>query len=199
MEDITELKDEELVFHYTDKEEQSAFVELVNRYLKPVYNFSLRLCGNEKDAEEISQESFVKLWKNMKNFKREQKFKTWLYTIVRNTTIDWMRKKKHVLFSEFENEDGDNFLEDNLMDTEKTAHELFEIGEHKLVVEKLLGELAIQYREVLILRYNEEMDFEEIGKMLKKSINTVKSQHRRALIILRKKLANAPKQPIKSY
>ncbi len=193
MEDVKKLKDEELVFHYTENEDQSAFTELVNRYLKPVYNFSLRLCGNPKDAEEITQESFVKLWKNISKFRRGEKFKTWLYTIVRNTTIDWMRKKKSILFSEFENNDGDNFLEDTIIDTEKTAHELFELSEHKILVEKILGELTVQYREVLLLRYHEQLDFEEIGKMLKKSVNTVKSQHRRALILLRKKLAHAPK------
>jgi len=192
MEDVALLKDEELVFHYMEGED-SAFVELVDRYLKPVYNFSYRLCGDKKDAEEISQESFVKLWKNIAKFKQGQKFKTWFYTIVRNTTIDWMRKKKHVLFSQFDNEDGGNFIEDTLVDTEKTAHELFEIGENKKIVEKFLGEITLQYREVLLLRYHEGLDFEEIGKMLKKSVNTVKSQHRRALIILRKKLENAPK------
>ena len=193
MEDVLGLKDEELVFHYTKVESQSAFAELVNRYLKPVYNFSLRLCGNPKDAEEISQESFVKLWKNIGKFRQGEKFKTWFYTIVRNTTIDWMRKKKHVVFSEFDNAEGDNYLEDTLIDTEKTAHELFELSENKDLVEKLLYGLSVQYREVLLLRYHESMDFEEIGKMLSKSVNTIKSQHRRALITLRKKLEHAPK------
>lgn len=193
MEDVLGLKDEELVFHYTKEESQPAFAELVNRYLKPVYNFSLRLCGNPKDAEEISQESFVKLWKNIGKFRQGEKFKTWFYTIVRNTTIDWMRKKKHVVFSEFDNAEGDNYLEDTLIDTEKTAHELFELSENKDLVEKLLYGLSVQYREVLLLRYHESMDFEEIGKMLSKSVNTIKSQHRRALITLRKKLEHAPK------
>ena len=193
MEDIARLKDEELVFHYIENEDQSAFSELVNRYLKPAYNFSLRLCGNPKDAEEISQESFVKLWKNLGKFRQGEKFKTWFYTIIRNTTIDWMRKKKSILFSEFDNEEGNNYLEDTLIDTEKTAHELFEISEYKTTVEKLLGELTVQYREVLLLRYHEGLDFDEIGKTLKKSINTVKSQHRRALIVLREKMKNAPK------
>jgi len=192
MEDVTQLKDEELVFHYMEGND-SAFVELVNRYLKPVYNFSHRLCGDKKDAEEISQESFVKLWKNIGKFKQEQKFKTWFYTIVRNTTIDWMRKKKQIVFSEFDNEDGGNFLEDTLVDTEKTAHELFELAENKKMVEHMLNEMSLQYREVLLLRYHEGLDFEEIGNVLKKSVNTVKSQHRRALILLRKRLENAPK------
>ena len=187
------MSDEELVFHYIENDDQSAFTELVNRYLKPIYNFSLRLCGNPKDAEEITQESFVKLWKNIGKFRQGEKFKTWFYTIARNTTIDWMRKKKSIVFSEFENEDGNNYIEDTLIDTEKTTHELFELSEHKVTVERLLGELTVQYREVLLLRYHEGLDFEEIGKTLKKSVNTVKSQHRRALIILSKKLTHAPK------
>ena len=75
-----------------------------------------------------------------------------------------MRKKKSVLFSEFDNAEGDNYLEDTLIDTERTAHELFELSENKDMVEKLLYGLSVQYREVLLLRYHESLDFEEIGK-----------------------------------
>ena len=187
-----QLTDEQLIFNYREGD-SSAFVEIVNRHLKPVYNFIYRLCGDKKDAEEIAQESFLKVWKNIERFREGEKFKTWFYTIARNTTIDWMRKKKSLIFSEFDREDGGNFLEDNLVDTEPVADELFELGENKKIVEELLLELPVHYREVLLLRYHKGLDFSEIAIALKRSINTIKSQHRRVLLILRKKIADAPK------
>lgn len=192
MEDLTAIKDEELVARYIQGD-NSAFVEIVNRYLKPIYNFTYRMCGNNKDAEEITQESFLKVWKHIEKFKQKEKFKTWIYTIARNTTIDWLRKKKSVLFSQFDNEDGGNSLEDNLVDTELLPDEEFIRSENKKVVEGLFEQLPMHYREVLFLHYNESLDFTEIDTVLEKSVNTIKSQHRRALILLRKELAHAPK------
>jgi RNA polymerase sigma-70 factor (ECF subfamily) len=193
MEDLTHIKDEELVLRYIQGD-NPAFVEIVNRYLKPIYNFSFRLCGNAKDAEEITQETFVKVWKHIEKFRQKEKFKTWIYTICRNTTIDWMRKKKSVLFSQFDNDDGGNFLEDTLIDTEILPDEEFIRSENKKVVEDLFEKLPPNYREVLTLYYHEELDFTEIGQILQKSVNTVKSQHRRGLILLRKILGYAPKK-----
>ena len=184
--------DEELVGLYLAGDEH-AFTEIVQRHIKPLYNFVLRLSGNGRDAEEIVQESFVKVWKHMKNFRQGEKFKTWLYTISRNTTIDVLRKKKSVLFSVFEADDGSNMLEETLTDDELLPDELFEHAERKEFAEKLLEKLPLHYREVLLLRYQQGLDFSEISSMLGRSVNTVKSQHRRALLGLRKDLASAPK------
>jgi RNA polymerase sigma-70 factor (ECF subfamily) len=184
--------DEELVGLYLDGDEH-AFTEIVQRHIKPLYNFVLRLSGNGRDAEEIVQESFVKVWKHMKNFRQGEKFKTWLYTISRNTTIDVLRKKKSILFSAFETDDGNNMLENTVPDNELLPDELFENTERKEFAEKLLENLPLHYREVLLLRYQGELDFSEIASALGKSVNTVKSQHRRALLALRKELVSAPK------
>jgi RNA polymerase sigma-70 factor (ECF subfamily) len=99
-----------------------------------------------------------------------------------------------VAISRFENEDGDNILLDTLHDTEPLPFEQLALAEDKKHTEKLLEKLSPLYREVLILRYYHEFTFEEIGRVLEKPLDTVKSQHRRALILLRK-LLNAPKQP----
>jgi RNA polymerase sigma-70 factor (ECF subfamily) len=191
MEHYAHLTDEELVAEYLGGDSQ-AFTSIVNRFMKPVYNFVYRLCGNEKDAEEIVQESFVKLWKNIKKFRRGEKFKTWFYTIARNTAIDYLRKKKHIVFSAFDNEDGGNVLEDTLVSEEPGAIELFESSENKIFLEGLLEGLPTHYREVLFLYYNEDLNLEEISQVLNKPLNTVKSQHRRALMHLRNKVDTAP-------
>ena len=192
MEDLSKLKDEELMERYLDEGSEKFFVEIVNRYLRPVYNFVRRYGGDEKDAEEISQESFVKLWKNIRKYRKGEKFKTWFFTIARNTAIDLLRKKRHVVFSAFDSENGSNILEDTLESQEVMADKIFELSENKDLLEKLLDDLPPNYKEVLFLYYNEEMNLEEISEVLKKPLNTVKSQHRRALIKLREHM-DAPK------
>ncbi len=185
--DYSHLTDEELVAAYLSGDNQ-AFANLVNRYLKPVYNFIYRFCGNQFEAEDIAEESFIKLWRHIKKFRQGEKFKTWFFTIARNTAIDHMRKKKHIPFSQFENDDGENFIEETIADTEPSAEALFERSENKALVEGLLEELPVYYKEVLYLYYNEELTLEEISQVMKKSLNTIKSQHRRAIGVLRKRL-----------
>ena len=192
MENIGKLKDEVLVRDYLSGDD-SAFTLIVEKYLKPIYNFVYRMTKNKKDAEEITQESFIKIWKNLKKFKQTEKLKTWMFAIARNTAVDSLRKKKAVLFSEFDNENEEDVFENMLADDEMIADEIFEIAEKKDLVNKLLGNMPIKYRDVLLLYYKEELSFSEISKMLKKSINTVKSRHRRALLSLKEKLKNAPK------
>jgi RNA polymerase sigma-70 factor (ECF subfamily) len=167
--------------------DDDAFAFLVHRHLSAVYNFSYRFGGRE-DADDIAQETFFKVWKNLKKFRPDGNFKTWLFQIARNTTIDCMRKKRDVTFSRFENEEGENFLEETLADNEPLADEIFARAEERKRVEKLLEELPPLYREVVILHHQHDFTFEEIGNILKKPLDTVKSQHRRALILLREML-----------
>jgi len=79
--------DQQLIESYFDGDE-AALAVLVNRYLKPVYNFAFRLTGNQADAEDVSQETFLKAWKNIKKFRADENFKAWILKIARNTAYD---------------------------------------------------------------------------------------------------------------
>lgn len=185
-----EQSDHELVTIYLQGDD-AALPTLVARHLKPVLNFVYRLVGNRADAEDITQETFFKAWKNLKKYHNDKSFKTWIYTIAHNTAIDALRKRKEVVFSQFETEDG-NALVDTLPDPEPLPNELFaRIGDAENI-DRVLKELPSAAREVVILRYHEDLTFDEIGRILDKPLHTVKSQHRRALIAL-KKLLDAPK------
>jgi RNA polymerase sigma-70 factor (ECF subfamily) len=162
-----------------------AFSVLVERYSRDVYGFAFFMAKDKSDAEDITQETFVKVWKNVKKFKPEQRFKSWLLTIARNTTIDYIRKRRHAVFSDFDDEEGSNAIVETLADEERLADEVAELAESAGDTADAVKKLPDIYRSVLALRYEGGLSFEEISKILKKPVNTVKSQHRRALIALR--------------
>jgi RNA polymerase sigma-70 factor (ECF subfamily) len=181
--------DEEIILLYNNGE-QEAFKILINRYATPLYNFSARLT-NKGDASDIVQETFIKAWKNINRFNPlKASFKTWIFTIARNTTTDFLRKKKSLLFSDMgmDNDDDINSFSENIPDENLLPDEAIQKLEDNRFLNGTLEKLHQNYREVLVLHYQEEMTFEEIGKILDKPLNTVKSQHRRALMKLREML-----------
>lgn len=163
---------------------QGSFDELVHRYTHPIYNFSYRLTGNTQTAEDITQETFIKVWKNINRYNSNHSFKSWIFTIARNTITDHLRKKKTIPFSNLSSHEEFAF-EDSLPDEEILPPDIFAKIEDRKLLEKLLEKVPEEYKTVLILHYQEGLTFEEIGTILKKPSNTVKSWHRRSLIKLR--------------
>ena len=196
---LSEKTDEEIIALYKNNNEE-AFQGLVNRYTSPIYNFTARLT-NKNDAPDIVQEIFLKVWKNIRRFDPlKASFKTWIFTIAKNATTDFLRKKKSLLFSDIsasmgggKNDDeniasfAENIPDDELLPDE-ALQKLQDKKEDKEFLNGILDKLNPIYQEILVLYYQEELTFEEIGKILAKSLNTVKSQHRRAIIKLRKML-----------
>jgi RNA polymerase sigma-70 factor (ECF subfamily) len=185
-------EDSQLVKEYLDGDEAS-IKELVDRHIKSVYGFVYRLTGLQNDAADIAQEVFIKIWKNLKKYDPKQSFKAWMMAIARNTAIDWMRKRRNLVFSDLNYEDDGEYFEDTLADTTPLAEELFEKKETKDLVEGAIANLPIGFREVVLLRHGEELSFEEVSDVLGKPLNTVKSQYRRALLKMREGLKTAPK------
>ena len=186
--------DEELVKVYLDGDKEN-FDEIVNRYLKMIYNFIYRFVGNEKLAEDITQETFIKVWKNLKKFDTTKSFKTWVYSIAKNTAIDYLRKRKDIPISMFDNESGKNIIEDTLTDEELKADEIYIMAENKKQVESVLTKLSAIQKEVVILKYVNELSLSEVSEALNIPRETIKSHHRRALIKMKKLLEekHAPK------
>ena len=182
--------DEELLAAFVAGEEE-AFSALTGRHLKTVYSFVMRFVGDSQDAEDITQETFLKAWKSAKQYREDaSKFKTWVLRIARNSAIDHLRKRKHVPFSQFDTEDGHNVLVETVPDTESLPEELFAKLQDAEVVQKALEELSPDAREIMLLHYTNGLTFLEIGEMLGEPQNTVKSRHHRAIINLRKILGS---------
>jgi RNA polymerase sigma-70 factor (ECF subfamily) len=160
---------------------ENAFPVLVSKNLNSVYNYVLFLLKDKDSAEDVVQETFIKLWKNFRKFNKDQNFKSWLFAIARNTAIDLLRKRKDLTFSQFENEDGQNYLENFLQNDEMSIEDAIDKKYEDDVLRLAISSLPAFYQEVIFFRYNDDFTFEEIAKITGQSLNTVKSRYRRAL------------------
>lgn len=179
--------DKQLISDYLAGDAKS-FEILVKEYLKPIYSFACRYVGNAQDAEDIAQDVFVKVWRNIKKFDLNRSFKTWIFSIAKNSCIDSLRKKKSIPFSRFENEKGENVLVEKIADSRPLIDEILKRADITKTLNLVMERLTPDYRMLLFLRYNDHFTFKEISESLGESINTVKSRHRRALIRLKKLL-----------
>lgn len=183
-----EFDDKQLVKNYLSGDD-AAFSELVKKYLKPVYNFLYRLTNDVSALDDLTQITFIKAWKNMRRFNWNKSFKTWIFTIAKNTAYDYFKKKKTIPFSNFIDAEGNNKLE-NISEDEILPHELLEKADAAKELEIALFKISDQYRIILLMRYKEDFSLQEIAEILNLPYNTVKSQHQRGLLALRKVLDN---------
>jgi len=177
--------DEQIISDYLKGDKESLEI-LIKRYLKPIYGFIYKYLNNVHDAEDIAQETFVRTWKNLKKFDKEKSFKTWIFTIAKNISIDFLRKKSNVPFSDFEDEDGFNAFINNMPDLSPSPNKIVEQKEASDVLISAMDELSLKNRTALYLRYNNDMSFREISESLNEPIHTVKSRCRRGLSALKK-------------
>ncbi len=179
-------KDSELISLYVSGDD-TALKELIDKYTPQIYNFVRRFVGNN-EADDITQEIFVKVWKSLEKFNQNKSsFKTWIFTIARNTVIDFLRRKNSIPFSSLDNEEN-NFSE-TIKDEAILPDEILQKLQDVDLLNSLLEKLPEQFQTVLILHYQEEMTFDEISQVLERPLNTIKSHHLRAILQIRKMIA----------
>lgn len=176
--------DDELIELAKNKDDR-AFQELMRRYVAPVFRFARQYAGNKEDAEDITQDSFFKAWKNLGRFKAGKALKPWLYTIVRNTALDYIKRRRTMAFSEFDDAEHDQTFAEGLPDTGPLPTQVFEQFESAAELESIMGALHPDHRMMIVMHYHEELTFEEIAVVMDRPMNTVKSWHRRALLKLK--------------
>jgi len=182
---MTNISDEILTRKYLQGDEKSLEL-LIRQYLKPIYSFVCRYVGNSQEAEDITQEVFVRVWRNLKKFDQNKNFKTWIFSIAKNASLDYLKKKKTIPFSEFDTEEGGNRLTDTLADPSPLPLELLEKAGMAQMLTSAMEKLSPKYRMVLFLRYNDHFNFREIAEIFGEPLNTIKSRHQRAILMLRK-------------
>jgi len=179
-----EIDDQRLIQQYL-KGQTQALDFLIEKHLKLIYNFVYKNVGNQSDAEDISQEVFIKVWKNIKKFDQNKSFKPWIFQIAKNASIDFLRKKRSIPFSKFENEKGQNYLVDNIV---AAPLNLIEKLSDKKVLAAAMQALGNKEKKVVSLRHTEGLSFREIAERFDESVNTVKSRYRRSLASLKKNI-----------
>ncbi|MFA6601540.1 MAG: RNA polymerase sigma factor [Candidatus Paceibacterota bacterium] len=168
------------------RQDNLAFQELANRYIKAIFNFSRQYMKNKEDAEDTTQETFYKAWKNIRQYQQGKAFRPWLYAIARNTSLDSIKKKKALVFSAIQDNENDLAFEETLRDLEPLPDSLFENKTNLEALTKALESLHPDQANILILHYRDELTFQEIAEVIGSPMNTVKSWHHRALIKLRR-------------
>ncbi len=169
-----------------------AIEKIIAALTVPLHGFILSMVKDKDTAEDLVQETFVKAWKARKKFNSQKNFKTWLFTIGRNATIDFFRRKREAPLSQFENEDL-NPLDELFSEEPSEFLEQIDSSIDWQLVKKALESLPPLYETVLRLRYKEDFSFEAIAEILDRPAATVRSQHMRALSILRKQLSRIAK------
>jgi len=177
--------DEQLVRKYIQERDEEIFSILVDRYMKHLYNFVMQFVNDQTLAEDIVQETFVKVWKHLARFDERKKFKTWIFTIAKNTAFDALKKKKNIPFSSFSDEQGKNMLE-NIIDTSEQVEDILDRQTTQEELSEKMAFLTPLYRTILTLCYRDQFSLHEIALILGEPYNTIKSRHQRALSALKK-------------
>lgn len=197
---IKKTKDEDLgLIEAINSGQHALYYQLVKRYEKRVYNFGLKMCRNVTDAEDLVQETFLNVFKYLKNFRYETKFKNWLYRIASSVCIKKRRKSKYAPERELSleefipGEDGGRSQTmpewasvplENLLDRELSEH-----------IQDAIRSLPEKYRLVIVLRDLEGFSTQETARILDLSETNVKVRLHRARLYLKERLKDYYEHP----
>lgn len=166
------------------KGEHDAFAALVDEHQRYIYNLAFRVLKDENEALDLTQETFVRAWTALPNFKGQSQFRTWLYRIVTNLCYNRLPNLRRSL-----NDLGDDVMEDIPESKIDNPAREFESSETKTHLYKAIDELDANYKVLITLRYQNELSYDEIASTLNLPLGTVKTGIFRAKEQLRKSLA----------
>jgi RNA polymerase sigma-70 factor (ECF subfamily) len=158
----------------------AAFDELVNLYKGKLFTMLVRMVNSEAEAEDLLQETFVRVWEHRQSFDDRYCFSTWVYTIAMNLGKNELRKRRKVKFmSLFDRENNPIDVEDP-----QAEHS----GGLSVLIDRAVSKLPVRYREAFELRDLQELSYDEIGDVLGVPVGTVKSRVNRARNLLKDEL-----------
>jgi RNA polymerase sigma-70 factor, ECF subfamily len=165
------------------KGDTRAFNDLINGYKRQVFSLIYRMVNNAADAEDLAQDTFIKVFRSIELYDSRYPFHTWIFKIAHNTSIDFLRanKKSAVTIDDAENPID---IEDPGLSLEEKAENLSQKG----IIERQMASLPPPYREILVLRHQQELSYEEIADTLDIPVGTVKVRLFRAREIMRERL-----------
>lgn len=169
-----------------------AFDVLMAQYQQPVYNFVFRLLEDPSDAPDVTQEVFLKVFRNIGKFRGDCSLKTWLYRIAVNEASNlrrWFARHRGREFSLVEKESGPLAVAETLADPQESQYEMVLRNERRRVIEAALSQVPECFRVAVVLRDMEGLSYEEIAELMQVSLGTVKSRILRGRRGLKERLA----------
>ncbi|PWB72648.1 MAG: RNA polymerase sigma factor RpoE [Anaerolineales bacterium] len=178
------MDNEKTLIQRAQKGDHEAFASLVDEHQRYVYNLALRVMKDENEALDLTQETFVRAWTALPNFRGQSQFRTWLYRIVTNLCYNRLPSLRRSL-----NDLGDDVMEEIPEPNFNSPASEFETNETKRHLSQAIQNLGANYQLLITLRYQNELSYDEIASTLNLPLGTVKTGIFRAKEQLRKKLA----------
>lgn len=166
--------------------DQEAFTRLVEAYQLPVYNLAYRMLGGQAEAEDATQETFLRAYTRLDSYDPSRKFSSWILSIASHYCVDRLRRR-HGLSASTDDEEMYHWIPDDHPKPEEQALE----HEQRDQIHHTLSQLPPQYRLVIILRYWHDMPYDEIAQLTQTTESAVKSRLHRARAMMALKLNEA--------
>ncbi len=171
--------------------ERDLFAELISRYKGRLVNYLYRMLRNEEDAHDLAQEVFLKIYGALDRFDPSYRFSTWLFRVAQNAAIDKIRKRRLKLVSIHRPDDGDGDGGDwELPGNEPTPYQDARNVERGAAIREAIEALPWEYQELITLRHYGELSYDEIAKLKKMPLGTVKNKLFRGRQMLKEKLSD---------
>ena len=184
MNDKFKYSDEKLILRFQEGD-INAYNELVKRYKDRLLNFALRYFNNVEQAEDVVQDTLIKLYTHASYYKKVAKFSTWIFTIAKNNALTELRKNKRKKTDSLWTDDG------QVIDINSKEESLDSKVQNEIAIDQLnnfLDEIPENFRMAVVLRDFQELSYEEISKILEIPIGTIKSRINRGRIQLAEKM-----------
>lgn len=169
------------------KNDQAAYHRLLEKYRRPVYGIVRRMIPDDEDARDLSQESFIRAFRNLNQFDPERRFSSWLFRIAHNLCIDHYRRRKLDTVPMVRRDNGEESTWD-LPDTTPGPEVEFSDRERGRRLLAAVESLPPAYRSVIILRHQQGLAYEEIAEVMELPLGTIKARIHRAHRLLKEKL-----------
>jgi len=171
------------------KGDQQAFAEIVALYQDKLYHMAFRMLGSRQEAEDVTQEAFLRVYRNLDRYDESLKFSTWIYRIATNLCIDRLRKRRMSYSLDAESNEHDGLDGYALIPSDdRTPESEMLLSETQRIVREAIETLPAKYKSVMVLRYLHDLSLQEIGEILDMPVTTVKTRVHRGREFLRKKL-----------
>ncbi len=174
------MNEEALFIEKARNGDVSAFEKLVSLYAKKIYNYCYRMTDSREDAEDLAQEVFIKVYQNLKSFKGDSKFSTWIYRIAYNTCVDRYRKNRKLDTVSLNYGKDEDSVKIELVSNDPLPEEEVIKKERYRKLQACIAGLKPEYKTVIILRDIQNYTYAEIAEILQVPLGTVKSHISRA-------------------